>query len=154
MKQGVLRWATTDRQIQAAYDAYVQAACPCVVVVHSQGGNFGFTAALNAPDKIRALIAVEPSGARRQAADAAKLKDIPHLVVWGDHLAEHPFWGKVRANIERWQGQIRSAGGTADTLDLPAEGCHGNSHMLMMDTNSDEIAGKVQGWMAAKGLMR
>jgi pimeloyl-ACP methyl ester carboxylesterase len=34
---------------------------PCPYM-HSQGGNFGFTAALNAPDKIKALVAVEPSG--------------------------------------------------------------------------------------------
>ncbi|MCO6416589.1 esterase [Siccirubricoccus sp. KC 17139] len=154
MKQGVPRWATTDRQIQAAYDAYVQAVCPCVVVVHSQGGNFGFNAVLHAPDKIRALIAVEPSGAPDEAADAARVKGVPHLVVWGDYVAEHPFWSRARQNIERWQARIREAGGTAETLDLPAEGVRGNSHMLMMDTNSDEIATRVQGWMAAKGLMR
>jgi pimeloyl-ACP methyl ester carboxylesterase len=154
MKQGVPRWVTTDRQIQAAYDAYVQQVCPCVVVVHSQGGNFGFTAALRAPDKVRALIAVEPSGAPPESAEAARLREVPHLVVWGDHVAESAFWSGIRRNIERWQGQIRAAGGRADTLDLPAEGIRGNSHMLMMDTNSDEIAGRVQGWMAAQGLMK
>ncbi|MDI3308904.1 MAG: esterase [Acetobacteraceae bacterium] len=154
MKQGVPRWVTTDRQIQAAYDAYVQAVCPCVVMVHSQGGNFGFTAALNAPDKIRALITIEPSGAPPATADAARVKNIPHLVVWGDHMAENPFWTRIRPNIERWQEQIRAAGGTADTLDLPAAGLRGNSHMLMMDTNSDEVAALIQQWMEGKGLMR
>ncbi len=154
MKQGVPRWASTDRQIQAAYNAYVQQVCPCVVMVHSQGGNFGFTAALAAPDKIRALIAVEPSGAPPESADASRLRQVPHLVVWGDHIRENAFWNRIRPNIERWQGQIRAAGGTADTLDLPAEGLAGNSHMLMMDTNSDEVAARVQAWMARQGLMR
>jgi pimeloyl-ACP methyl ester carboxylesterase len=154
MKQGVPRWTTTDRQIQAAYDALVQAVCPCVVVVHSQGGNFGFTAALNAPDKVRALVAVEPSGAPTQAADAARVKGIPHLVVWGDRIASDPFWSRVQGNIGRWQDQIRVAGGSAETLDLPAEGVRGNSHMLMMDGNSDEVAAHVQQWMESKGLMR
>ena len=51
MKQGVPRWSTTDAQIQAAYNQLVQNVCPCVIVVHSQGGNFGFNAALTAPDK-------------------------------------------------------------------------------------------------------
>ena len=46
-----------------AYDALVDKVCPCVVVVHSQGGNFGFNATLAAPGKVKALIAVEPSGA-------------------------------------------------------------------------------------------
>ena len=49
---------------------------PCIIVVHSQGGNFGFTTALNAPDKVKALIALEPSGAPDPAkADAAKLEE-------------------------------------------------------------------------------
>lgn len=154
MKQGVPRWVTTDRQIQAAYDALVQQVCPCVIVVHSQGGNFGFTAALNAPDKVRAVIAVEPSGAPPASADAAVVKGIPHLVVWGDFIGGNAFWERIRPNIERWQGQIRAAGGTADTLDMPAEGVRGNSHMIMMDTNSDDVAARIQRWMASRGLMR
>ena len=154
MKQGVPRWTTTDRQIQAAYDALVQAACPCVVVVHSQGGAFGFNAALNAPDKVRALIAVEPSGAPPQTADAARVKAIPHLVVWGDRIGAEPFWNRVQQNIARWQDQIRAAGGSADTLDLPAAGIRGNSHMPMMDTNSDDVAARIQQWMESKRLMR
>ena len=46
MKQGVPRWATNDAATQKAYDALVQKVCPCIIVVHSQGGNFGFNAAL------------------------------------------------------------------------------------------------------------
>jgi pimeloyl-ACP methyl ester carboxylesterase len=154
MMQSVPRWVTTDRQIQAAYDALVQRICPCVLLAHSQGGNFAFTAALNAPDKVAAVIAVEPSGAPPQSADAARLRAIPHLVVWGDHIRGNAFWERIAANISRWQGQIRDAGGIADTLDLPAEGIAGNSHMLMMDTNSDEVAARIQAWMASRGLMR
>jgi pimeloyl-ACP methyl ester carboxylesterase len=154
MMQSVPRWVTTDRQIQAAYDALVGRVCPCVLLVHSQGGNFGFRAALNAPDKVAAVIAVEPSGAPPAETDATALRGVPHLVVWGDRVNDQPFWGRIRANIERWQGQIRAAGGTADTLDMPAEGVHGNSHMLMMDTNSDEVAGRIQAWMERRGLMR
>lgn len=152
-RQSVPRWVTTDPQIQRAYDAYVQQVCPCVVMVHSQGGNFAFTAALNAPDKIRAIIAIEPSGAPPAGSDAAKLKGIPHLVVWGDNT-DQPFWARIRGNVERWQAAIREAGGTADTLDLPAAGLRGNSHMLMMDSNSDQVAQLVQDWMGRQGLMR
>ena len=88
------------------------------------------------------------------SADATPLRGIPHLVVWGDHMAGNAFWTGVRANVSRWQEQIRAAGGTADTLDLPASGIAGNSHMPMIDTNSDEIAGRIQAWMEEKGLMR
>lgn len=153
-KQSVPRWVTTDRPIQAAYDALVQQICPCVVVVHSQGGNFGFTMALHAPDRVRAIIAIEPSGAPPAEADAARVRAIPHLVVWGDYLDRSPFWQRLRPNVERWQPAIRAAGGLADTLDLPEQGVRGNSHMLMMDSNSDAIAARVQGWMEARGLLR
>ncbi|QYU68398.1 hypothetical protein J4558_26950 [Leptolyngbya sp. 15MV] len=154
MMQSVPRWVTTDRQIQAAYDALVQRVCPCVIVVHSQGGNFGFRAALNAPDKVRAVIAVEPSGAPPADQGAAALREIPHLVVWGDFIRGNAFWERIRGNVERWQGQIRDAGGVADTLDMPAEGVAGNSHMIMMDTNSDDVARRIQAWMERRGLMR
>ena len=153
-RQSVPRWTTTDSQIQAAYNEYVQKVCPCVIIVHSQGGNFAFNAALAAPDKVRAVIAIEPSGTPSAGTDASPLRGVPHLVVWGDHFADSPFWQKIRANVERWAGAIRDAGGTADIMDLPADGLRGNSHMMMMDMNSDEVAGRIQAWMAQRGLMR
>ena len=152
--QGVPRWTTTDRPVMAAYDALVQRVCPCVVMAHSQGGYFGFNAALNAPDKVKAVIAVEPYATPDASADAARVKDIPHLVVWGDFLDGNAFWTGGRSKVAAWQERIRAVGGVADTLDLPAEGIRGNSHMLMMDTNSDEVAARIQQWMEQRGLMR
>jgi pimeloyl-ACP methyl ester carboxylesterase len=154
LKQGVPRWVTTDAQVQAGYDALVQQVCPCVVMVHSQGGNFGFNAALNAPDKVRAVIAIEPSGAPGAAADAAKVAGVPHLVVWGDYMEGNAFWQRIMGTVGAWQERIRAAGGTADTLDLPREGIRGNSHMLMMDANSDAVAARIQQWIEARGLLR
>jgi pimeloyl-ACP methyl ester carboxylesterase len=153
-RQSVPRWSTTDSQIQAAYNDYVRAVCPCVIIVHSQGGNFAFNAALSAPDKVRAVIAIEPSGTPSAVTDASPLRNVPHLIVWGDHFAESPFWQRIRGNVENWAGVIREAGGTADIMDLPAEGLRGNSHMLMMDRNSDEVAARIQAWMERRGLMR
>jgi pimeloyl-ACP methyl ester carboxylesterase len=154
MMQAVPRWVTTDRQVQAGYDALVQRICPCVLLAHSQGANFVFNAALNAPDKVRAVIAVEPSGTPAQSVDPARLREIPHLFVWGDHLDATPFWQRIRANADAWAGRIREAGGSVDTLDMPAEGVRGNSHMIMMDTNSDDVAARIQAWMERRGLMR
>ena len=51
MKQGVPRWVTTDDQIVAAYIELVDKVCPCVVMVHSQSGSFGFKVAEARPDK-------------------------------------------------------------------------------------------------------
>jgi hypothetical protein len=37
---------------------------------------------------------------------------------------------------------------------MPAEGVRGNSHMIMMDTNSDDVARRIDAWMERRGLMR
>jgi pimeloyl-ACP methyl ester carboxylesterase len=155
MKQGVPRWSSTDAQIQAAYHQLVQKVCPCVIVVHSQSGNFGFNAALTAPDKVKALIAIEPSGAPKpEAASGGKLKGVPHLVVWGDFIAQSPVWTRFVPTSKGYADALRAEGGVADWWDLPTMGVAGNTHMLMMDRNSDQIAGMIQKWLAEKGLMR
>ena len=154
-KQGIPRWATNDAPTQAAYNALVQKICPCVIVVHSQGGNFAFNAALAAPDRIKAIVAVEPSGAPDPAkGDLAKLKGTPHLFVWGDYLDQQALWTKIVPAVNRYRDGLRAAGVRADELELPKMGIRGNSHMLMMDRNSDEIAALVQRWLEQNGLMR
>ncbi len=153
MKQGVPRWATNDGPTQAAYNALIQKVCPCIIVVHSQGGNFAFNAALNAPDKVKAIVAVEPSGAPDPGkANLAALKGTPHLFVWGDFLDKHPLWPKLVPNIDRYRDGLRAAGVRAEQMDLPKLGMRGNSHMLMMDRNSDAIAQRVVDWLAAQGM--
>ena len=112
-KQGVPRFATSDGRPQEAYDAYVQKACPCVILVHSQGGNFAFTAALHAPDKIKAMIAVEPSGAPPANTDVSALKGVPHLFIWGDHPNDHPLWPRFQAAVAAYRDALGKAGAVA-----------------------------------------
>ncbi len=38
-------------------------------------------------------------------------------------------------------------GGSAEVVDLPAIGIHGNDHFLFQDKNSDEIAGLAEKWL-------
>ena len=154
MKQGVPRFATSDKEIQAAYDAYVQKQCPCVIIVHSQGGNFAMNAALHSPDKVKAIIAVEPSGAPPATTDVSALKGVPHLFIWGDHLNDHPAWPKFQAAVAAYRDALAKAGAPVDWVSLPERGMTGNTHMLMMDRNSDQIAALIQDWMTTKGLMQ
>jgi hypothetical protein len=37
-------------------------------------------------------------------------------------------------------------------IDLPDAGLKGNSHMVMMDKNSDQVADLIQKWLVSKGL--
>lgn len=153
--QGVPRWTSNDLQTQAAYNALVDKVCPCVIMVHSQGGNFGYNATLKAPDKIKAVIAIEPSGSPDPSTvNLAAVKRVPHLVVWGDFLDQSPAWVRLADRSARYHKALLAAGGTSEWLSLPEKGIKGNTHMLMMNTNSDEVADLVQKWMTANGLMR
>jgi len=155
MKQGVPRRSTNDAATQAPYDVLMQRVCPCVIMTHSQGGNFGFTAARHAPDKVRALISTEPSGAPDPAtAPIAPLKSVPHLVIYGDHFGESPFWQRILQATTCYREALAVQGGVTGLIDLPAQGIRGNTHMLMLDRNSDQVIGLVQDWMARQGLMR
>lgn len=154
-QQSIPRWATNDAAIQAAYDQYVEKACPCVIVVHSQGGNFAFNAALKHPDKVKALVAVEPSGSPDPAnTDFSRLRNVPMLWVWGDYMEEYPFWQSILKRQESFRQGLVAAGGRGDLLALPQRGIRGNSHMLMMDRNSDQVAGLIQQWLAQQGLLK
>ncbi len=153
-KQSIPRWSTNDVATQAAYDAYVKKVCPCVILVHSQGGNFAFTAALQNPDLIKGIVAVEPSGSPDPATtDFSKIKGIPILWVWGDYTDQMPFWQGIVKRQETFRQNLQAAGGKADVLFLPQANIHGNSHMMMMDKNSDQIAERIQVWMDSAGLL-
>jgi pimeloyl-ACP methyl ester carboxylesterase len=156
LSQCVPRWSCNDAHTQAAYDALVRRLDPGVVILtHSQGGNFGLTAALHAPARVRAVISLEPSGAPDPASeDPASLKGVPHLFIWGDNWRDNTFWANSRPAAERWSGALAGAGCEVTWIDLPERGIRGSSHALMADDNSDDIAGLVLDWLAARGLLR
>lgn len=111
------------------------------------------SAALADPGRVRAVISLEPSGAPDPAVrDAGLLKAVPHLFIWGDRLDRHAFWINSRPAVQHWHDALRDAGCDVTWIDLPAIGISGNSHALMADDNSDEIAGIVLGWLRQKGL--
>ena len=154
MKQSIPRWASTEAAVQAAYDTLARLHGPFVVVTHSQGGNFAFAMALAHPEKIRAIVAVEPSGfPAPESNDLARLAGIPHLMVWGDHLQASAVWRQLRPQVERYRAALVAAGADVEDLDLPSLGIAGNSHLPMMDSNSDDVAARIQAWMERKGLM-
>jgi pimeloyl-ACP methyl ester carboxylesterase len=153
VRQLVPRFTTTDELTLEAYLALLDRVGPGVVVAHSQAGLFGWRAAQERPDKVRALVLVEPA-AVGDPAKAAALKGVPVLIVYGDFIAQDARWPAIRANGVRFAEAVRAAGGSVDVVDLPERGIRGNSHMVMMDRNGDEVAALVQDWLAAKGLWR
>ena len=153
-KQIVPRWGSNDLPTQAAYGALVTKIGPSVVMTHSQGGMFGYAAALHAPKTIKAVIAIEPAGAPDpDGLDLSELRDVPHLLVLGDYIDRDPFWQEIVGRVNRYLAAIRDSGGVADVIDLPGMGIHGNSHFPMMDRNSDTVAAMIQDWMRSQGLV-
>src|ERR687888_651576 len=139
MRQVVPRWTTTDDATIAAYTALVDKVCPCAILFHSQAGQFGFKVAQARPDKVKALVAVEPAGIG-DMAKAAALKNIPTVMVFGDNIEKDARWPQIRKNGVAFAESMRAAGGKVDVVDLPQAGIRGNSHMLMMDKNNLEVA--------------
>ena len=152
MKQSVPRWLSTDDAILKAYLALIDKVCPCVILAHSQGGNFAFLAAEQRPDKIKAIVAVESATAGK-VANAPKLKDVPVLMVFGDYVDQHPRWATFKKIDTEYGDAIKAAGGTVDWINLPDIGIKGNGHMMMQDKNNMAVADVIQKWLAGKGLV-
>jgi len=153
VKQGVPRWTTNDDATIAAYVAEIDRVGPCIILFHSQAGSFGFKVAQARPDKVKALIAIEPAG----VGDPAKvdvLKNIPTLFVYGDYIERDQRWPKIRAAGLAFADAMTAAGGSVDVVELPKAGITGNSHMMMMDKNNAEVAGLIQNWLEGKGLVK
>jgi pimeloyl-ACP methyl ester carboxylesterase len=156
LAQFVPRWGGNDALTRSAYAALLdRMAEGAIIVTHSQGGNFGLTAAATRPDRVRAVISLEPSGAPDPAQhDPRALAGIPHLFLWGDYLDRHELWVRFRPNVARWRDALAAAGCDVTWIDLPARGITGNSHALMADDNSDAIAAIALDWLRERGFLR
>ncbi|MBR1148257.1 esterase [Bradyrhizobium sp. AUGA SZCCT0431] len=153
VKQNVPRWTTTDDAIIAAYIAEIDRVGPSIILFHSQAGSFGFKVAQARPNKVKALIAIEPAGVG-DPAKVESLKNIPTLIVYGDYIEQDSRWPKIRATGVAFAESIKAAGGSVDVVDLPKAGIKGNSHMVMMDKNNAEVAALIQKWLEGKGLTK
>jgi pimeloyl-ACP methyl ester carboxylesterase len=151
MKQIVPRWLSTDDAVIAGYMALVDKVCPCVLLLHSQGGSFGLKIAEARPEKIKAIVAVESAGGGA-LAKAAALKNVPILMIFGDNVDLHSRWVAYRKLDLEYAQAIRAAGGKVDVINLPDVGIRGNSHMMMMDKNNGAVADLIQHWLVEQQL--
>ncbi|MGE0723911.1 MAG: esterase [Alphaproteobacteria bacterium] len=151
--QTVPRWAGNEPATIAAYEALLDRLGSSVVVAHSQGCAFALAAARGGIDRVRAVVLLEPSGAvPPETVALARAAAVPHLVVWGDFFERSATWTGFRASFDAYAAALRAAGGQVEVLDLPAAGIRGNSHLPMMDSNGDRVAGLVQEWLVRQGL--
>lgn len=159
-KQIVPRWRSMDDWAQEAYNRLVDRFDDgCVIMAHSQGANFAIPAALAHPDKVKALILLEPARTPDLVTtDFSAIRHIPQLILWGDfiNVPELCAWTKA-AYYQIYPEYFRimkELGAPVEWLDLPHEGIRGNTHLMMMDRNSHQVAERVQRWISRQGLMR
>ncbi len=76
---------------------------------------------------------------------------VPTLMVFGDYLDAVPGsfvnWQTSADSCQTYVDKVNAAGGDATMMHLPKLGIRGNSHMLMQNKNSDEIAALVLEWI-------
>lgn len=121
---------------------------PAVLVVHSQSGAYGISAALARPRLVRALVSVEPRSCAVAEADRTAFARVPLLTVFGDFFGGNAGdWPARMAECVTTVQHEKSDGGMSENLYLPDAGIRGNSHMLMMDTNNLEVADIILTWL-------
>ena len=124
-----------------------------VLVSHSQSGAFPIATALRNCKGIRAIVMLEPGGTGDSytTAQISQLTNIPILIVFGDNLKNDTgmrghVWQNCYEGWLRFVKRVNNAGGNATMIHLPDMGIRGNSHMLMEDTNSHQIADIMLDW--------
>jgi pimeloyl-ACP methyl ester carboxylesterase len=142
---GVPRWVSETQQMVAALREVVRAVGRCVLIGVSQGGGLVAQVAAELPDLVAAAVLMEPHGLPQQVTAVPG----PQLLVQGDHLQASALF---RGLVDVWASYTALVRGRCpgrlDVLDLPAVGHHGNSHVMMMDANSVEVATLVTAWLS------
>ncbi|MBM6998552.1 alpha/beta fold hydrolase [bacterium] len=157
MKQQVPRWTTSNAMVQAAYDEYFGSMTDgFVICAHSQGGLFALAAALRHPENVRGVVLVESSSTLDPAqTDVSALEGVPFLFVYGDFLSDEyrpdgytwPGQAAYEGSMRHLHAHLRARGCDSTWLELPRIGIRGNTHAMMLEDNSRQIADLVCGWM-------
>ena len=97
------------------------------------------------------MISIEMPCPDLSADQIAKLAKIPTLVMFGDHLGDvqggPANWAQSLETCNTYVQKVKDAGGDAVMMYLPKMGIKGNSHMLMQDRNSLQLADLIVDWI-------
>jgi pimeloyl-ACP methyl ester carboxylesterase len=144
-----------------------------ILFTHSAGGAPGWKTAIK-NDHVKAIIAIEPGGFAFPEGEVPegnrggkglplnefmKLTKIPIVVYFGDFIpkdetnaASLNFWRNVLATGRQWAKVVNAHGGDVTIVHLPEIGIKGNTHFIMSDLNSNEIADVITKWLKEKKL--
>jgi 3-hydroxyisobutyrate dehydrogenase-like beta-hydroxyacid dehydrogenase/pimeloyl-ACP methyl ester carboxylesterase len=151
-----------------------------IVVTHSASGPDGWLIADRRPDRVAAIVAVEPMGPAfghtpgigtldwgltaapitfdppRQTPDQVRTADPSALKIPGLQGVPVALLTGETSVFASYAPSIVSflqhAGALVEHLDLPALGIHGNGHGLIYERNSDEVFEVVRRWLARRDV--
>lgn len=142
------RDAEENAKITNAIIAAIDKIGPCIVMVHSQSGPLGLAAVLQRPNLVKGFVGIEPAGFAIPAGQtAATLKNVPILTVFGDFLEFSTQSTGWLTSAQTTVAAVNAAGGNGTVLPLATIGIKGNSHMMMMDNNNEQIADIIEKWI-------
>ena len=118
-----------------------------VLMSHSQSGIYPFqTAALNGRG-IAGIVSIEPGGCPDPKGNLRPYLNVPIMILWGDYVDLSPRWAPRLKLCREFAEAATKAGGKVENIVLPDLGIKGNSHMLMQDRNSLELAAWLWDWI-------
>ncbi|WP_458093833.1 hypothetical protein [Roseomonas sp. WA12] len=118
-----------------------------VLISHSQSGIYPFQTAELSRDGIAGIVSIEPGACPAANGDMKPYAGLPILVLWGDFVQESTRWAPRLAACRDFARAANASGGKVEIAVLPEMGIPGNSHMLMQDSNSLELADWLADWI-------
>lgn len=119
-----------------------------VLMSHSQSGIYPFQTAQIDTAGIAAIVSIEPGACPSATADMMPFTKMPILVLFGDFVDLSTRWAPRLKACREFVAAANKAGGRAELMLLPEMGIKGNTHMLMQDDNSLQIADLLSAWIA------
>lgn len=130
---------------------------PSIYIGHSQAGAYGGALANQNPDAFLAMIGIEPAGvcAISPKATIGGIAKVPVLTIHGINQVGRADTAPCLDTYDK----IKNAGGDATYLSLPTlpksaisdrilqAGIWGNGHIMMWESNSDQIADIILDWI-------
>lgn len=133
----------TEKSV-AAFAALIDKVGPSIVQTWSSSGLLGYLTAIERPNLVKGILAVETSVTAFDAIPAEKLPilaKIPILIVIGDRAQD-------RVDASRaFQKKMAAIGGDVTIDVLPEAGIKGNGHTLMLEKNNKQIMHRMIAWM-------
>src|SRR5690606_10258943 len=125
-------WTHTNSAMVGAFASLLARIGRATIVCHSQAGPLAMKLASESAGLVKAVVGIEPAGGPTLAS---QIYDVPTLIVLGGNMSTDKRWQRLSGKLSAFARRHACV----EILRLEEQGIMGNSHVLMMDGNSDEI---------------